>query len=738
MPKRVADWLVKTGTQARDRIVSAVNDLATMASSAILGRQIKKYDHKTGVTTTVRRGGLVQTGPKVVKKYAKDFVTEPARRMGWIKPPEVKVGQTGPPGMVLAEITIGPRGRREERWVREEDYRREMERQARLQEQLTPTAAEVGWQYRQKHRGSPLLPFKAQAGTLLSLDYGNIFGMRAEPQRDIGLAHWMYYEEDPKRVIRSPAVITGALMFGTWGAGKFVARPIISVIGKKTGPRALAKSPFWGAPAIKAPGARITAKTAVGKKLTPAVRRTAPLGATRAQVVIGSMFAPVIGYGVYRSGVAAARAGVPRKEVVQLDDKRMFTVERGGPADIFGEGARQAGFWFFGLRGIAGKPFLPQKVSAKVWSPFYSVAGLKKIPVTPEATAAAKAGQVINVKPRPGETLAQAKTRIFKTYGIKKGQLPKGLQLIDSKGRLVVTAGGKLPSKHNALVTWATPAESPQFYFLKSTGYGDFSLYPVEMSRTGRMALYRTAGMKLYNPYKEGDLIRVVGHRGFAEYIPKHAVGTRAPFLSTQTLKGKAELELILPPGAKMQRVPLRKDPTWQRNLQRIFFGDSQYYYEHPVTGKRILAQYFEPVSAKPFIPRARLQVAVPKEVPAPKATLFSVTPQSILPARASSAAYSPYYSPYYYGTMPYYPSYPRREAVRYKTYPSRDEAPARYPYPYPVRPYPVEAPPPSPAPARPEPGRPKEMPIKTYETPEDYDFYNELKKAYKGMFGEM
>jgi len=142
MPKRVADWLVKTGTQARDRIVSAVNDLATMASSAILGRQIKKYDHKTGVTTTVRRGGLVQTGPKVVKKYAKDFVTEPARRMGWIKPPEVKVGQTGPPGMVLAEITIGPRGRREERWVREEDYRREMERQARLQEQLTPTAAD--------------------------------------------------------------------------------------------------------------------------------------------------------------------------------------------------------------------------------------------------------------------------------------------------------------------------------------------------------------------------------------------------------------------------------------------------------------------------------------------------------------------------------------------------------------------------------------------------------------------
>jgi len=721
---------------AQDRAgeaASALGDIATGVSSAVLGKEIKKYDEKKRKMITVRQGGLFGAAGGFVEEVgsgietARKHTVKQMGRYGHIdtKP---KVGDIKNGQRLVERSTVPGTKRVVERWLPEAEYQRRLKR---YKESL-PSATSIGQQYKQSHPRDPTLPLKSAAGTVLEMDFRNMFSMDPNPLQR-GLAHWTAYEKDPKRVAYSPFAIDVYTTVATWGVGKFVARPALSFVGAKT---AGAKGAFWGRQVIKPAGAKVAAKAStkayspfiapVVKKATPIVRKVAPGGANIAQLTVGGAIVPVVGYGVYQSGKSVAKAGTKRTEIKTLPSGKKYTIERGGWPDFGGEIARQSAYWYFGIRGVMGKPYLPRSAHGPLSTRVMKAAGLRELPQTAKAIKAARAGRVVEVTARKGETLAQAKQRLFSKAGLKN---PEGIKLVSKDGRYVTSVGGRLKSGHLSKGMWVAPAETSQLYFLKSSGYRNISLVPVKTIYRPRVNMLIAQSPKVYNPFTQsvGKPKWAKSPRGFKFPYPKRAAGTKQLFHSAQTIAGsKAELEATIAPGMMLKRTALRKVPGYQRVLQRTLFGGSQYYVKDPVMGRNILVDFYKPTGpAKVFVPKGS---SIAHMKPPTMGTTPGYSP--LPPSSLATSYYTPFYNPasYVSGAEQLYlpggvsygrggggqPSYVSKIAYGAGSKVAAESVPPGMP-PWKIK---------------------QQKRIYRYKIPEQKDYYDELKQAYGDLFG--
>lgn len=711
----------------------AIGDVASMVGSAILGKEVKKTNAKTGKTTTQREGGVVgafEGGFKLVTDTtggAASHMKKQMQRYGHLPSDQPQVGQQKG-GYVLAEKVKDPgTGQTIEHWVTPERW----EAYQRVQRQRAPTAQSVGWQYSHetvhgvvRPKRDPFLPAKSATGTILELDLGGMFGMHGDPYYR-GLAQWVPYEEKPVKVLTSPAAVTGYTAVISYGAGSLFGFGL----GKASG--ALAKPHYYN-PIVR-PTARVGGK--VGRQLVPK-------GTTLGQAGLGVAGAGLMTYGAYSSGKRIQQAGQKRTEVVKTEKYGPFTIERGGPAGAVRQTAQEAMYWTMGIRGAMGKPMFPllkQGIRSHVYPEYRQT-------LAPRYIKDAINRQYPTVK---GKNFTERINNLFLRPDVREQGLPLKITSKAMANSLYNQTGLKLPVGSRLVVhatrepflgfggkaqlksLYVTPAEGLSTPFL-NLGYRNVSLIPQERALTSRpkaIMLFAKSG-KRYNPLAFRDwFIGRTGKQGSLPgrklLVPK-ALSPKDLFIPREirgtTLRGaKPEIEAgVVGYGEFKQQLPKM---NWLQRALLPFFGKTPYYYEIPssvgVTRKAVPAYLIE-YTGKP-LPRPAGTAGYVKGVQTagPTSGPFVAPYYPYLPSPQYYQYYSPrtsYQTPSYGGASRSASSAPAIST------PSRTSL---------ISPVEFEAPPAYP---KPKGGEPPEL--KRYEIPEQLDYYNELKEAYVDLFG--
>jgi hypothetical protein len=528
-----ADWAAKEGGKAVSNAQSELGKIGNAISSAIVGKPSEpqaqpapKPSHgegagvSTGAATSTpgfdpigaignwatvevpkALGGAYdwltvsmprETG-KVVEEASHNIIGTPLPPR---TPEGYKLGETKE-GKILIDVD-------KNKWITTQEYDAAMKRYYAT----IPTEEQIGRAYEQQHPKDAFNPMRSGIGNVLEMNFGNIFNMNQKSYYE-GLAQFQPYEKNPWATFYSPAAITGYTALASWGVGAFVFRPLVAKSGAVLQGLSRATHPILAYP-IAHKGAFLL-----------------PKGANVAQAAVGGIFGGAMVVGAAQSHHAIMSEKSVRTEQRVTPEGELYSVERGGPAAMATEAGKQGLYWWEGIRGSMGKPPLPQPVWNAMGSPFYRLAGMKELPMTQSAINAAKEGSVINVTKRPGETLMQAKERLFAKAGLKDFG---GLNLVSKDGRLVVSAGSRLPKQMISQGMWVSPAESPQIYFLKSSGY-NISLVPISSVYKPRLNMLITQGTKVYwaqAQLAKGETTGVWAKtpRGFSINYPARAEGT--------------------------------------------------------------------------------------------------------------------------------------------------------------------------------------------------------------------
>jgi hypothetical protein len=712
-----------------------INEVGSMVGGAILGKKVKKKDPRTGKVKrdprtgkpiTQTKGGLIE-GIRSAPKIIGDAFTAPAKQYGWIDTSE-KVGAEKN-GLVLVQKSKDPRtGQTVERWVKKEV----VERRQKAYEQSLPTEQDIGWEYAYKHRGDLLLPAKSAIGTLLNLDLGNMFGAYRGSSYHRGLAQYEVYEKKPEKVLTSPAAITAYTIPISYGAGRIFG---------------------WGFG--QAGGLASKASRVNPVVWTP---KTQGLAAVRAsQVPLAGAKAGLTVVAATSSAERVAKAGAKQKEIVAIPNTNTrYTIERGGPFGAVTQAGQEGVMWLYGMRGAMKKPMFPvakQAVYETVY-PKYSFTmadkyqAFAKNRAFPSVTAADK-----------GRTI-QGKINYLFSHPQTKGyrgplplKSPSGQRLVThGTSQAIFGLSGKKPATMWPL--YVTPGEAVSTPFLKMGGgsspytmtgiktsaYNFFFPKPYPFWGKPRVIMSYAKSSKIWPLGKGGYGPRSVGKT--PEYnVPVDKYGYLSPTRLVQAQPIKTEIQAIFSGGAEFKPV----NPSNLTGAQRFFLpfvGGTPYHYQIPTIfglSTRVPVSVIEPVPG----------VQLPKEtlgkmgyfikphshkLPTPTVSEFESYP-GIIPRyevmhKVSYAKSSKSIAPSYSFLYSHSPS--KSRSLPRSTSPSKSKSPSASvsyaPYVSGTKPY------------TPTPGQrfdqKRDETIHKYKIPESLDYYNELKEAYKDLFG--